>query len=269
MVKKLFRYEIAAWLKTMLPIELIVLGTACVNRIMQLFEVESTVFDVVFTSSVILLCVTIFVSCIAVFVLAIKRFHNNLFSFEGYLTMSLPITAEQHIIVKLLTTLLFDVITRICAFLAFAIVTSGDAFVECMKAFGYLFNKFNEALENNLGWFTIEAFFAILFLSIKGILLFYLCISLGQTARKNRVAASVGIFFGYYFLMQILGTIFSVFLFIAMENGTFEELLGKIFENPIPYCHAFFIFIVVWNLLFAGLYFFLNRQLITKKLNLE
>jgi len=269
MVKKLFKYEIASWVKTMLPIEIAVLGTAVFNRILQFFEKDNTVYDVISVSSIVLLVIAVLVSFFAIYVIGVRRFYKNLFTQEGYLTMSLPVRAEEQLLVKLLTALLFALVAVVGALLAASIAMAGEFFTEFWKAVAYLFRKANVIVSYNLPAYVIEFFLVVLFAIAKNLLVFYLCVSLGQTTKKNRVGAAVGFFFVYYFVLQAIGTVFAVIVSVQAEMGLLDAFIERLVDNPIPYFHLFLIVICIWEVLFGVLYFFLSRHILTHKLNLE
>ena len=107
MVKKLFKYEFMYYLKALLPYQIIIPITALVNRIIQLFETKTDIYNIIFGSSVFMFIASVIVSMVMAFVLAISRFYKNLFTSEGYLTLTLPVTATNHIFVKLTTAVTF------------------------------------------------------------------------------------------------------------------------------------------------------------------
>ncbi len=93
MVRKLIKYDFSSYLKLLLPVQLILLGIAALNRIIQLFEDgSSTVYNIVFGSSVFLYVVSIIIAIVLTFVVSIVRFYQGMYSNEGYLSHTLPVT---------------------------------------------------------------------------------------------------------------------------------------------------------------------------------
>ena len=142
MVKKLLKYEFAFYFKRLLPLGLMVLGTALLNRILQFFESDNTPYRIMFGSSVALLVIAIAASLIGTLVIAVGRFYRNIFSNEGYLTMSLPVSSEQHLTAKLTAAFVCTLLVGLFAFLGFSIATSGEVFAEMVKAFNFLMKNF-------------------------------------------------------------------------------------------------------------------------------
>ena len=96
----------------------------------------------------------------------------------------------------------------------------------------------------------------------------YSCISIGQLARKNRVLAAVGVYFGYYVLTQILSTMFTILVSLFGED--LFELIGQCFANhPIPSVHTLLCQMVILPAIMAGIWFLITHTIIRKRLNLE
>lgn len=109
MLKKLMKHELRATSRTMLPMLLFVLaaavgGNLSVNR---LLESASKPMNAIGVFLLILFVVAIMSSCIMAFVLMIERFYKNLLRDEGYLMMTLPVSVHQHILSKLLVSLIW------------------------------------------------------------------------------------------------------------------------------------------------------------------
>ena len=138
MVKKLFKHEILSYLRIWIPIQIVLLVVSLMGRIAWIFEPESDVYKVLFGMAVAIYVMNIISSFFIMYIFSIVRFYKNMFSHEGYLTLTLPVTSSQHIWVKSLSALLFTVLSVITVFVSFAIFSSGDPFVEIMKALGYL-----------------------------------------------------------------------------------------------------------------------------------
>ena len=100
-------------------------------------------------------------------------------------------------------------------------------------------------------------------------LLFYTCISIGQLAKKNKILLSVGAYYIYYVGLQAITTFFYVFVMIAGLSGSFEAIAQSVAKHPYASMHIIFLISI---LVIAGLdilLFFINKFIMTKKVNLE
>ena len=270
MVKKLIKYEFLAYARTMIPMMIILFGVSLLNRFIQLFENRSNIYGIVFTSSVTVLVITIITCLFMTVFVGITRFYKNLFTLEGYLSFTLPVTTTQHIFVKTFVAVIFSVITLVAICLSASIAMFGEVLVEVLKAIGYLIKPYFEhfgAVNGSL--YIVEFIVLLLISSATGFLLFYGCIAIGQLAKKNRVLAAFGTYFGYYFACQILGTIVIV-LFVQFEKYLpIEPILKFIEKNPFESTHIFFCLLILWYAVTGFIYYLVTNTIIKKRLNLE
>ncbi len=273
MVKKLFKYEFAALAKTLIPCELGMLVAAALNRIIQIAEPakESFLYNVPFAISCVALFLAMAAVSVIVEVLIVVRFYKNLYSNEGYLTFTLPVTVDQHLIVKTVTAVCFVLINLVCIFLSFTIVFSGDMLAEIVKAFNYFVSAVAEAVGTaNVVFFFIEAFFAILFTLISGILFYYFCLTVGQLAKRHRIALAVGVYLGVNALFSFCWTIFSTVFILSESMRELEELLVEFFfKEPAELIHVVLIAAIVGQAVIGALYYIFTRLIMKRKLNLE
>lgn len=270
MVKKLFKYEFLAFLRVMLPVEIAVLGVGIVTRLIQLFDNDTLSYHIAFISSCVLLGIAVVVSSVMVFIVTLRRFYKNLFTSEGYLSFTLPVTPAQHILVKGVTAAAFDVIGLIVAILSCMIACDFEFLIEIFKAFNYCVAQAFKMLPNtHLIFWIFEIFVFALVYVATNILLYYACISIGQTAKKNRVGAAVGVYFIYYAITQVLGTVFIIVSAVITETEWFIKLLNWIPKHYIATMHIGFIGAIVICGAIGTLFFFISHNIMRKKLNLE
>ena len=138
MVKKLFKHEINAYLRIMLPVYGCLMIVAILGRFIQLFEADTTVYAVINGSSIFAYVVGVLICFGFSTFFSVVRFYKNLFTGEGYLSLTLPATPTQHLWVKLLTSLLFGFTSFIVVILSLMVIMAGDVFNEVTKALVYM-----------------------------------------------------------------------------------------------------------------------------------
>lgn len=126
MVKKLFKHEYLAYARVMSLIYIILLTIAAATRVIFIFESDTVAYDIVSTISVITYCVSVFAALGFSYVMGVVRFYKNLFTSEGYLSFTLPVTASQHIAVKLITAVSMNLLTWVMVLLSVCVVTAGE-----------------------------------------------------------------------------------------------------------------------------------------------
>ena len=141
MVKKLLKYEFISYLRTLVPMYIILLAIGTLNRFIQIFENEHFSYNIVFSSSVAALVVASMVCGVMTMVMGVVRFHKNLYTSEGYLSFTLPVTTGQHIFAKLVMVIAFTFIGLFVIFTSASIAMLGDVLVEAFRAIGYILKE--------------------------------------------------------------------------------------------------------------------------------
>ncbi len=273
MVKKLFKHEFLAYMRALLPMHLIMLGVAALTRFVYFFESEKTVFKIVGVSSVVALVVACVVCLVLSFVNVITRFYKNMFTHEGYLSFTLPVTTAQHIWVKVTTGVCIVFSSVFLILLAICVATAGEFTIELFRAAAYLLDTAAEEIGWQFWLYVVEFIIVFIAAVFTEILLFYSCITIGQLSNKNRIFFAIGVYFLYYFITQIIGTVFIVvFSLISYENWFAEmmESIGMfIVEHPYVSGHLFFLFMLVGIVFMGTIYYLITHTIMKKKLNLE
>ena len=273
MVKKLFKHEFWSYWRIMGIVYLILLTVATAGRIIQFFENDGIAYEIVFSIS----CVTYGI-CVAAtlgfgFVLGIIRFYKHLFSAEGYLTLTLPVTPSQHIWVKAATAVGVQLVTILVILLSGCVITAGEMLSEIWKAAAYLLGKAYEAI----GWQSIVFGCEIVALYIlgmfAGIMLYYTFISIGQLFKKHRILAAVGAYFVYYIASQVVSTILVVVISILSMSGALDGFFVWLVElsqhHPHILTHGTIWVCALLPLAAIWVEFLIIRGIVSRKLNLE
>ena len=271
MVKKLFKHEILSYLRLLLPVYLILLGIGAIGRFIQCFEADTITYDLLRGSSLFAFMVAISVSMLLTTIFCVLRFYKNMFTGEGYLTFTLPVTTTQHLLTKLAVAVMAMIATVMAVLLSACVLFAGEWLVEICKAISYMLSTILAEMSALHFWLYIgEMVLLALITVIAELLVYYMCICLGQTFRKNRVLAAIGIYFGLYMITQVLFTFFSIFFSVVAVNWTWLEDLFKLVEKyPYETVHVVLCGASVVMLALGSLYYWICHSVIRKKLNLE
>ncbi len=270
MVKKLMKHEMLYYVRLMIPMYVVLLGVALLGRVLQIFESDTTVYDILFGSSVVAFVGAIVVVCVLTTVFGIVRFYRHLFSGEGYLSFTLPVTPAQHIAVKVIGASLFTLATLLAALVSACVFAPWDVLVEVCKAAAYLLKMCSETVGAwHLPLYALEFTVLILVAMVAGYLLYASCIAIGQTFRKNRVLAAVGIYFVYYMITQFIGTIFSVVLSMMIYSETYMNLVTFMESHVVGVIHTVCLLSVVIYAILAVVFYAVTHYIMKNKLNLE
>ncbi len=269
MVKKLIKYEFIYYIRQLaifLPIMLVI---GIVTRIVGLIDNDSTLTDMAVASSYLMLFMGAFALCLYPTLQGINRFHKNMYSAEGYLTFTLPVTNAQHIFVKLLAS--------VTASLACFFTVALSVLIAVPSAVSRFFNELGELLGAiadsagavNLSFYIVELLILAILSLASAPLLYYTCITIGQTAKKNRTLMAFGVYFIFYIISQVLGTAALMIITLLGESGALRGIVIFIENNAAAFFHILFWVLILISFAWAALCYFLNLYFMNRKLNLE
>ncbi len=267
MVKKLIKYEFIYYFRTIGIAMPILIAASVVAKLLSLLNTDNILISVLLLSSSLIVQSGPSVLLILTAVVAISRFYKNMYTAEGYLTLTLPVTYEQHIFVKLLGALTCGALSLIAVGLSYMILMIGEPLVTSFQTIGFALKELYanmDALSAVL--YTFEIVLLALILALSAPLFFYTCITLGQMAKKNRILSAVGV----YFLCQIiLGPVGLIPLAIIPNMLDTAAVRQFIADHPVVFAH-----ISIWGIIVIGaglcaLYYFITLRVMKKKLNLE
>ena len=269
MVKKLFKHEFHFYGRVMAIVYAILLTVAVATKILLLFESDTTAYEIISAFAAL----TYFVSAAATFgfafVMGIVRFYKNMFTSEGYLTHTLPATANQHIAVKAITAVSVNWLSVIMVLFSFLLITPADQWDELWADLSLIFGEVFRYMKADAVLIIVEYFILLVITSFSGILLYYTFISIGQLFKKNRILAAVGAYFVYYIGTQIIATILTISLSVLATSGAFYDIGYWITMHPMEAIHIFLCSTILLSAVFTAIEFLIVRWVITKKLNLE
>ena len=273
MVKKLFKHEFLAYARVMSVVYIILLTIATAGRVIQFFENDSIPYTIISTISGITYGFSVFAVFAFAFVMGIIRFYKNLFTSEGYLSFTLPVTASQHIVVKAVTAISVELVTLVVVLLSGCILAAGEMLVEIWKALRYILEKIFELAGAHTVIIGGELAILLLLELFAGIMLYYAFISIGQLFKKNRILAAVGAYFVYYIITQIVSTVLFISLSLIATTNFFGDfifrLINQVTLHPYASIHFGIWLIVLLQAIFIWIEFLVVKKILTKKLNLE
>ncbi len=269
MVKKLYKHEMLYYTRSLLPVYLILAGVALVGRFIEFFEADTTAYSVLRGSSIFMLVIAILATLGLSFVFVIVRFYKNMYTGEGYLTLTLPVKPSSHLLVKCTSAVLVNVVSMIVSVLAVCLFTVGEWLNEIIKAVAYVLNNLVEIAGGHFAFYCLELIPVCLVTMISSVLMYYMCISLGQLFQKNRVLAAVGVYFGLYVFYQVITTIVTTVYTVSAITWLDELLANWTRQNYLAAVHVVFLVDFIGCAIMALVYFLISRYVLTKKLNLE
>ncbi len=269
MVKKLIKHEFLYYIRTMVIFLPLVLVLGVMTRIFRLLDNGSMITNIAVGSSIFMQIMGSFALSICTTVLGVVRFYKNMYSAEGYLTFTLPVTNKQHIFVKLLMFVLFQVI-------AILVIAIGVA-ISCSDYLGGFFAEIRWMIEQaatavsvgNLVLFAFEFLLLVIIGAFSTPLLYYACITVGQTAKKNRILMAIVAYFVVYAATQVLSTVFTMMFSVVSVSGGLEWIVNIVTANPILCAHIFMWVMVIFSGVITWALYYVTLRIMSRKLNLE
>lgn len=226
MLGKLMKHDGVALSRVLVPLHLGALGVALVAVVCgfagsgfgesahraygtaeELLRLSAGFAYATFAFCLVLLCVL----TVATFFVVVHRFYCNLFTDEGYLTLTLPVTANQIVLSKALTGALWLLVDFLIVGTCLAAVLFGmDVFSEMLSTGDVFVRRFPEFPSAGEWANFANTFFQV----IAWMLAAYASLCLGSSATRHKVATAVGVFL----LIGIaVGSITSVFDVLALS----------------------------------------------------
>lgn len=278
MLRKLLKYDFGAviklWAIGALAVLVLAFGGGLCQRVL---DSDRPIHDIIlmtagFGSLVSGLGMVAF-SILTTILLAI-RFYRNLFTDEGYLTFTLPVKLHKVINSKIIMTMVMLGMTGLVLLLA--------SFVSSAMSSEYFFDnieKFFDVLkqgvdyfkqENCIGWvilYIAEALAIIFLSSLFSVLFLYCCITFGSiVAKRAKVVAAIGIYFGANWLFSLVTSIFMVFGVTTFALWIDGANLGQ--EQVFQIIALLLFGVAALVAMLCSLLYTLQYRLLDRKLNL-
>lgn len=288
MLKKLMKHEFRATRRFFLPAYVIFAVLLVVERLSLLAmpAVEKSdgilgaMVGVTMTLITAITVIGLIVLMAAPVIYNIIRFYRNMLGDEGYLTFTLPVSTGQLIGSKLLTAVVWEILTGI------VVILCGGAFlatldVQSTREFFEMAGKVWNEVWCAVGGWTIVLVVVILFAMFSQLfvqmLTLYTSMSIGQCAGKHRLLASAGCYVGINCITSWLLQIPMSILTVAMGNEQLIDWLDQILTEALNTSNYVFfsqimvvilLIAILGNALLGTVHYFLSRYFLTKKLNL-
>ncbi|MBR0466039.1 MAG: hypothetical protein IJJ40_00895 [Clostridia bacterium] len=269
MVKKLLKYDFSALSKPLIPMYIVMLSIALFNRIVQFFESDGVAYNIFFISSTILFVISIAVSFVYTLAVCVVRFYKNLYSHQGYLTLTLPASHSEHILSKLISSVCAMAVTLLAVIISVSVCTAGDVFGEIIKAALYIFKQYFRLTKVHGAFYILEFILVLLATTVAELLTIFTSVTVGQLAKKNRILLAFGVYFGIYVAWQIIETVLLIIGAVFVNTDIAEKLLDYIAENTYQCIHIALIGFLLIQLAVSFAGFFITRKIMRTKLNLE
>jgi len=275
MLGKLFKHEFKETGKLLIPLNLVIICYTLIGAIMlgsRLFDDDH--FALLAASSLVLYILSIFAIFIVTFIFFTVRFYKTMYSSQGYLTHTLPVSTGSIIHTKVLVSVFWVVVTMaVTGFSIFAMVaTTVRAHLSydnlSYDSFQNFFIEFNEEFGMSFGSFLLPIMLLTIVGCFEGMLTVYASLSIGQLFNQYRILAAIVTYVIIHIAVNVMGTV-TMFVteFSAMDSLFMaEEFSDSVFGS---FYHTLFSVSNIEHIILCVIFYAVLYFLTTRKLNLE
>ncbi len=281
MLKKLFKYEWKYFWKIPTAINLfliIITVIGVISLTSPFWSLDIAGMDIMLGLSIFFYILAIAAGSIAVTACIAIRYYKNVYTDEGYLTNTLPVTARQIILSKLSIGMLWSLITSAVVLISvFSLVYTAilsyqemDIIYEIVQEFPGFLKAFKE--ENGISFllFLLIGLIQLLLSTAFSIIKMYTAIALGQLFSRHKVAGAFLWYIGEYVVFEIITSFIRNFRVPSFSSGLFSIYIsagfyGSFSDFLLPSMLSSILFILIFG---GGLYF-LTEHMLKNRLNLD
>ena len=272
MLRKLLKHEFRATGRIMLPLFLILLATSVGANlsIRGMLDTDNRFLNILGSLLIVAFVVAVIGVCVMSMVVMVQRFYKNLLQDEGYVMMTLPVSTHQHIWSKLIVSAVWFALTIVMVCVA-GLIMAFD--ISAIEEIGDLFRelfRYATAYYALNGTAIVAEFLVVCFLGSCAMCLhFYTALAIGHSFSGYKMAWSVAWYFILQFAVQFVGGMLVVLL---DESWLHHLLLGWTDSweiSGMAAIHIGMFVLIVGELVYAAVFYFLTTYFLKKRLNLE
>lgn len=200
---------------------------------------------------------------ITTYIFIALHFYRKCVSSEAYLTFTLPVKRQTILWSKLLTAILFQVISYLIILGSILLVLDPSARRIFYDMIGELLNAVSQY---NMYKIFIPFCVIMIVKLFSAPLMIYASMAVGQLSNQHKVGSSIGCYIGFYFAEQTFT--FTVSAIIGSATVLFANHYQSV-ETLLRSFDHFAIILALISIIVAVIYYLLARILFAKKLNLQ
>jgi hypothetical protein len=241
MLSKLLKHEFTATWKVPVALDalLIVLGIMAYFVITGIPMVESTGVYILLFALIGIYYIGIIAANIIMQVYIVMRYHKNLYTEEGYLTFTLPVTTNSIINAKVIVGYVWEILSLICTLGSLFIAASGV--LNSVDVSSAELQEFANELMSIFGVtdprFITAMILTVVISPLSSLLALYFSVTVGQLWQKHKILGAVFCYIGLYILNQIIGqvSLFSSGFYGLMGDAAteFDSIFSTIYASML------------------------------------
>lgn len=221
MLGKLFKHEFKSTAKLMLTIYAVLAAITLLGTIVlssdNIRSGKTTLGTIVLVLLMFFYILSTFALFVVTYVYMCIHFYKSMFSDQGYLTHTLPVSSFATFNVKLITSLIWmaaSMILMLCSFLALLAAASRGKISNAFSSI--IWSEFEAELGMSVGSLVVYLIFTLFVSCLIYLLMVFLSACIGQLFHQYKIAAAVITGIIIYFINQIA----SVVIMLAVNYPT-------------------------------------------------
>ena len=265
MLGKIIKHEFKATYKTALTMILSVLLVGGLVRMMDMVSFDGTIWRIIEMIMAVFYLLLLIAVPVSMFVVSIARFYRTMVKDERYLTHTLPVKKTQLINGKLITSVIWIIISIMVIPLSLLINVKNSI---------YTFRDIAELLKlvfsNSTYIMDCVMFILLIIVSIMtSLLLCYASIGMGQMFNGHRLAGSVLFYFIFKYAFSFLQLFLMLIIPSVADMMNKYDTVNKILMAEDNGILALMLFVMPFQIILGIICYLIAYWRFSKKLNLE
>ncbi|MCI6497423.1 hypothetical protein ACTNBM_08895 [Lachnospiraceae bacterium HCP1S3_C3] len=265
MLGKIIKHEFKATYKTALTMILSVLLVGGLVRMMDMVSFDGTIWRIIEMIMAVFYLLLLIAVPVSMFVVSIARFYRTMVKDEGYLTHTIPVKKTQLINGKLITSVIWIIISIMVIPLSLLINVKNSI---------YTFRDIAELLKlvfsNSTYIMDCVMFILLIIVSIMtSLLLCYASIGMGQMFNGHRLAGSVLFYFIFKYAFSFLQLFLMLIIPSVADMMNKYDTVNKILMAEDNGMLALMLFVMPFQIILGIICYLIAYWRFSKKLNLE
>lgn len=278
MLRKLLKHELKDTAKLLIPLNLtLIVITIIGSFILQKDFLQNDSFELLTVAYMILYILSIVAVFITTVIYLIQHYYKTMYSDQGYLTHTLPVSSASIINTKLLVTCCWLVLMGIVALISMVILVGSAIGMDWSTIpLDLLWEELYLTFGMNIGLLMLVLAIDTILSTILSILTIFSSLAIGQLFNTRRILGAVAAFIGFsvitngitMVLMSVLGLSKAE---ATLSSSTSTSLIGA--DIPLNEIQAWsqklFAFDFATTIIYAIIFYIICLSITKKKLNLE
>lgn len=204
------------------------------------------------------------------------HFYKTMYTEQGYLTNTLPVTPHQLLISKTLVSgiwyvlieiaVILSMVALVCSFVAGLGTTEGYTLAEALEMVWSEFSLvFESEFKGTMIHFMIYMVVAMLISPFAAMLMIFGALTIGQLSRKHKAAMGILAYFGISMVNMVISMIVSMIYSVSLVASSINDPYAVNEMDMMGIYDASMVIVIVM----AVVLYFISHYILSKKLNME